>query len=172
MTNLRMFAESVFAGRRIMKTLSGEQNHRLLKVYTIGPNDNWEPLIAIAELCGYSGDLRNAALELSGTPDDTAPGVQLFAAVREIFQANDDKIGSGELAEELCKREEEPWAEWRRGKPITATGIAGLLKPFGIRPRNVWVGKSCLKGYRLEDFEDAFSPLYPLFRTARSARIQ
>ena len=124
-------------------------------------NDNWEPLIAIAELCGYSGDLRNAALELSGTPDDTAPGVQLLAAVREIFQANDDKIGSGELAEELCKREEEPWAEWRRGKPITATGIAGLLKPFGIRPRNVWVGKSCLKGYRLEDFEDAFSRYIP-----------
>ena len=55
--------------------------------------------------------------------------------------------------QELLSDEEGPWAEWRRGNPITARGIAKLLKPYGISPTKDRNGRF----YRVNDFRDAFA---------------
>ncbi len=50
-----------------------------------------------------------------------------------------------------------PWAEMSRtDKPITQLGLAGLLKPFGVRPKQVRFDAVTLKGYRLDWFDRAF----------------
>src|SRR5262249_20748233 len=50
--------------------------------------DNWEPLLAIADLCG--GDwpkmAREAAVKLSGIDDDETLGIQLLEDLRWLFE--------------------------------------------------------------------------------------
>lgn len=61
------------------------------------------------------------------------------------------------LVKHLCGLEERPWQEWNHGKSLSANGLARLLRDFGIRPKTIRIGDHTAKGYRLEDFEDAFS---------------
>jgi len=44
-----------------------------------------------------------------------------------------DRIASSEVVADLIVLEDRPWAEWRHGNPLTATTVAKLMKPFGIR---------------------------------------
>ncbi len=120
--------------------------------------DNWRPLLAIADTAGgdWSTRAREAARRLSGAadPDDGEAGIQLLADLREIFDNNEsDELATATILEELVAREDRPWAEWSRGKPITAHGLARLLKPFGVHPhrRENW------RGYRRVDFEEAWN---------------
>ena len=53
--------------------------------------------------------------------------------------------------------ENRPWPDFGRGKPITASGVARLLKPFGVRPKSIRTGTGTQKGYEMADFEDAFA---------------
>jgi putative DNA primase/helicase len=55
------------------------------------------------------------------------------------------------LLAELTADDEGPWAEWRHGKPITARGIAKLLKPFSIRPDRDRTSRF----YRIADLSEA-----------------
>ncbi len=102
--------------------------------------DNARPLCAIADAAGgcWPQRLRDALVAVSRqeTQDEPAsPGVLLLADIAEILvRWKGHTIGSRELLAELTADEEGPWAEWRRGEPITARGIAKLLKEFGIRP--------------------------------------
>jgi hypothetical protein len=128
--------------------------------------DAWEPLFAIADEIGgdWPGRARSSAIALSGidAQDDESAGVRLLTDVQAIFAANgDDRISSATLAAELHELEESPWSEWY-GKPITQHGIAKLLKHFEIRPRSVRLDdETTAKGYRLDQFEDAFSRYLP-----------
>lgn len=121
--------------------------------------DAWRPLLAIADLAGgpWPGLARKAALYLSGVPadetDGASKGVLLLMHIREIF--NDKRIASiasQQLLEVLNDNEEWPWGEWRQGKPITARGVANILKPYGIRPARGRGGSS----YAAKDFKDAW----------------
>ena len=50
------------------------------------------------------------------------------------------------------------------GKPLTASVLARLLKPFGIRRRQVRLDESTtLKGYLVDQFDDAFERYLPPF---------
>jgi hypothetical protein len=128
--------------------------------------DAWEPLLAIADRAGgdWPERARRTAITLSGleAQDDESAGVRLLADVRAIFAAKGtDRVSSATLATELHELEESPWSEWY-GKPITQHGIAKLLKHFEIRPRSVRLDdETTPKGYRLEQFEDAFSRYLP-----------
>lgn len=123
--------------------------------------DNWEPLFAIADLIGdeWSKKARQTALEISG--DDKAdPSIneELLADIRTIFNAHGkDRIFSDELINRLCLDEEMPWANWNRGRPITPKQLSDRLKGFAIHPRQVRIGIESRKGYRIEDFEEAFT---------------
>jgi Protein of unknown function (DUF3631) len=122
--------------------------------------DNWESLIAIADTAG--GDwpklARAAALALSGAVDaaDDTRNVQLLSDIRDAFKEDGgDLLTTAALIKKLCAMEDHPWATASRGKPITAQWLAGKLKPFGVKPKQLWTGRND-RGYPLDQFEDPF----------------
>jgi putative DNA primase/helicase len=128
--------------------------------------DNWEPLLAIAEVAGGTAPeiARQAALTLSGisTREDESASTQLLADLREMFDAQQlASLSSKDIIEELGKKEDRPWPEWKNGKPITTRQLAKLLKRFGIKPKEQWNANQNHRGYDLQDFQDAFSRYLP-----------
>ena len=138
--------------------------------------DNWRPLIAIAEAAG--GEWPAHARVIAETIVDKAEGDEksvrtlLLEDIRSVLATKSvDKLSSAELVEALLAMKDRPWPELgRAAKPITQNKLAGLLKDFGIRPCNVWVGAKPLKGYGRGQFEDAFARYLSdrLVQTARA----
>lgn len=121
--------------------------------------DNWRPLLAIADIAGgkWPEIVRTAAVELSASVDaEDSSGVTLLGDIRELFTEEGDRISSSEMVTLLSKLDDRPWAEWRHGKPITTVQLARVLRPFGIRSRNVRINGIPVKGYLQVDFHDAF----------------
>jgi putative DNA primase/helicase len=120
--------------------------------------DNWTPLFAIADLCGWREKAELAAMALSGADDSESIETILLKDIRDIFKAqNTDRLSSQQLCDLLAAIDDRPWAEWSRGKPITTNRLAGRLKMFGIHSGSVRLpnGEN-LKGYKLDSFKDAF----------------
>jgi putative DNA primase/helicase len=125
--------------------------------------DNWRHLIAIADAVGgeWPKRARQAAETLSANDLGETAGIMLLSDVRDIFEERvDGKIASADLAEELGKLETRPWPEWK-GKTITTRQVAKLLEPFGVSPSTIRTGGTTAKGYRIEQFEDAFARYLP-----------
>jgi hypothetical protein len=124
--------------------------------------DVWRPLLAIADVADGqpSGTAREAALALSGAAQEEGDtGLLLLEDLRELFRASGKQgLYSEWVVQELTKREDRPWPEYRGDKPISKRGLASLLGRFGVKPRTVRDGAETAKGYRLED-------LAPVFRT-------
>ena len=83
--------------------------------------DNWRPLLAIADLADddWPRRARDAACLLSGEGhNSTSVNVELLADIRAAF-GELDVILSADLVEQLVGDPERPWAEWKRGKPLT-----------------------------------------------------
>jgi putative DNA primase/helicase len=123
--------------------------------------DNWRPLFAIAERVGggWWERLEAASAVLMPVDDSEGLGVRLLADIKAVFAAfNMDRIGSQDLTERLVAIEDAPWPELNRGKALTQTKLAELLKQFSIYPGSVRLatGKTP-KGYKLVDFEDAWA---------------
>jgi hypothetical protein len=128
--------------------------------------DNWEPLIAIADIAGGAWPklAREAALALSGAVDAEGEGirVQLLADIRDVFEDRSvDRISSGDLVMALVALEERPWAEYSRGKPLTQAKLARLLRPYGVVSGTKRLPNRTAKGYLLEQFADAFNRYLP-----------
>lgn len=121
-------------------------------------SDNWAPLFAIADLCGWRENAEAAALELSADAD-TAESVNamLLGDVQKVFQEQrTDKMPSQKLCDALAEMEEKPWPEWCKGKPITPRQLAKRLGAFGIHPDTIRAPEP-IKGYELSKFKDAFT---------------
>ena len=89
-------------------------------------------------------------------------GVTLLKDIQTVFKDKKvDRLFSADLATELGKIEESPWGDLR-GKPLNTTGLAKRLKPFEIKPRQIRVAASTSKGYKKEDFLDAWKRYIPL----------
>lgn len=128
--------------------------------------DNWFPLLAIADLLG--GDwptlARDAMKSFSDVQEDESNGVILLKDIAGIFEARRVSIiSSSSLVDSLVELEDSPWSEWWKGKPITPRQLARLLKPFGVKPdsRRVNGHSGTVKGYRKSDFDDAFLRYLP-----------
>ena len=39
--------------------------------------------------------------------------------------------------------------------------LAKLLRPYGIRPKTLWIEEVCGKGYMMDDFKEAFRRYVP-----------
>lgn len=122
--------------------------------------DVWEPLLAIADLAGgdWPERARQAAVALSSDAEreDDTSSVQLLRDLHTVFHANGtDRYKTADLIAELSKIEESPWGDWF-GKPISAQMLGKLLKPFRIRTMPVWVDGEKHRGYKAEQFEDAW----------------
>ena len=133
--------------------------------------DNWRPMLGIASIIGGEWPARAlaAALALEAVDDDAEDvGVQLLTDTRAVFDAEGKaRLASSVIVERLLAMEGRPWPELGRAqRPLTATGMARLLRPFGIRPvGTLRFGATTAKGYRRAAFEAAWlqycSPIPP-----------
>lgn len=150
---LRWALDHLEALRRCNPILPNSGNDRAL--------DNWSPLFALAEAAG--GNWPQRAIEafhhLNPTEEeDDAVGPMILADIRQVFEARGvQRLHAQDLIEGLLELEERPWAEWRHGKPLTATGLARLLRPYRIASRQLRIGHINRNGYEWEDFRDAFA---------------
>ena len=123
--------------------------------------DNWEPLLAIAECAGpeWVERARAAALMLSHENGSSVSiGNELLADIQQVFESEKvDKISSVDLITALIKDEEAPWGTFNRGKPITPRQLANQLDKYGIKSKTVRMQFLTPKGYDLGQFRDAFA---------------
>jgi putative DNA primase/helicase len=122
--------------------------------------DNWRPLFAIADRAG--GDwpklARTAALALSGVDEPNSVSTLILADIRVAFGLGESEVATKVLIDRLIADLERPWADYRKGKPLTDRQLAALLKPFGITSETVHPpGQPDAKGYKRTRFEEAWS---------------
>jgi hypothetical protein len=130
--------------------------------------DGAEPLLAIADTVGgeWPERARNALVQiLTGTAaEDQSVGVRLLADIRSVFHSPEcDRLPTIELLARLIQDETLPWGEFANGRPLTAIGLARVLKPFGVQPRTIRLEKGTIKGYYKESFADAWVRYLPSF---------
>jgi Protein of unknown function (DUF3631) len=142
--------------------------------------DNWKPLLAVADAAGgeWPQRARDAAIKSHAAVDvDDASMVELLLAdirtsfaeegkaktVADLFAKKADvEIASADLVEALVAIEGRPWAEMGKSrKPLTRHGLAKRLKPLGIGPGNIGPKDARIRGYKLSQFEEAFSRYLP-----------
>lgn len=123
--------------------------------------DNWEPLLAIADVAGGEWPKlgRHAALKLSGSDSPTmSTGTELLADIKEIFERTKaDRISTADLITALCFDDERPWATYNRGKPISPRQVSKRLNEYGIGSGTIRIGPNTPKGFMRESFGEAFS---------------
>ena len=129
--------------------------------------------LAIADAAGghWPARARVAALELNAARVEADPslGVALLRDLRAVFAIRDDdgnltgwheSLPTEELLKRLTALEESLWGDLR-GKPLDARGLARRLKPYGVHPTTIRVGKETPKGYRREDLADQWIRYLP-----------
>jgi Protein of unknown function (DUF3631)/Toprim-like len=122
--------------------------------------DNWEPLLAIADLVGgeWPERARTAALALSGVSDDQDRGIELLGDIRRVFHKTKlDWLGAKALVGHLIDLEDAPWAEWHNGKPISTRRVYLMLKDYHIKSRH----EREANRYHKKDFEEAWESYLP-----------
>ncbi|HET9254891.1 MAG TPA: DUF3631 domain-containing protein [Pseudonocardiaceae bacterium] len=129
--------------------------------------DCWESLVAVADAAGgdWPKRARAACRAIAGdaeVEEATTSGERLLADLKVIYKTA-HFLYTTTILEHLTKIDEAPWAEWSRSPngraPINARGLAGLLKPYKIRPRD---GREDgtgpqKKGYYRADLTDSFA---------------
>jgi putative DNA primase/helicase len=145
----------------------GDADPELLEQLHDRAQDNWRPLLAIADLVGgaWPDRARRASLELSAANAEEADtlSTQLLADIRVLFRAQDgDKLFTESLLLGLARMDDRPWSTFDRSRPISSASVARLLKAFGIRPGTIRDGNRTAKGYAVASFEDAFERYLPL----------
>jgi putative DNA primase/helicase len=128
--------------------------------------DNWRLMFAIADAAGgeWPARARGAAETLTAGRSDEIATVILLEDIRAIFALRgEDRITSSDLARALGEREDRPWSEWRRDKPISPRGIARLLEGFKIKPTKFRAAGYTpgTRGYNRADFDDVFTRYFP-----------
>ena len=128
--------------------------------------DCWEPLLIIADIAGgdWPRRARETAIALmtDEAPDQESLGSLILADIRMIFEEHSwDCIQSTDLTRDLVELEEAPWGDFK-GRPLDNRRLAFLLKPYGIRPGNIRINDKVSKGYKREDFRDAWNRYLPL----------
>ena len=150
---LARFAEdNTEAARAARPTLPHTLNDR--------QQDNWEPLLAIAMVAGgeWFKTATAAALKLSGG-ETLSPtiGAELLADIQEIFQnQNFDRVSTTDLIKFLVADDERPWRTFSRGFQITPRQVSKKLGEYSIHSGDVRFGTQVLKGYKKEQFTEAF----------------
>jgi putative DNA primase/helicase len=122
--------------------------------------DNWEPLLAIADTAGgeWPELARHAALTLSGSSaGENTIGNELLEDIQEMFeQKRIERTSIKELVEVLCSDDEKPWATYNRGRAITPRQISKRLRDYGVYTKTFRQGYETVKGYEWEQFEEVF----------------
>jgi putative DNA primase/helicase len=121
--------------------------------------DNWRPLIAIADAisAAFGEWARNAALKISEEEtDDESFSIMALTDVADIFEANKvERMTSASLTNTLVNMKDRPWPEFRYGKELTQNGLARLLKPFKIHAKKIRFDSETFRGYEVEPIREA-----------------
>ncbi|HYD17529.1 MAG TPA: DUF3631 domain-containing protein [Patescibacteria group bacterium] len=130
--------------------------------------DNWEPLLAIADYAGgeWAIRARSAALRLSaGDNEAVSLSSELLMDIRDIFTTSRktaDRFSTADLLQELNADDLKPWQTFNRGKPMTPRQLAKRLGEYGIKSETIRIGHSTPKGYMRKWFDDVFERYLPL----------
>jgi hypothetical protein len=128
--------------------------------------DTWEPLVAIADLAGsdWPARARAAAVVLAADAaeqdTDSSLGLRLLADLRTVFAAGEERLETKAVLERLCRLDESPWEDLR-GKRLDARALAGLLRPYAIKPKVIRLGDATPRGYERADLHDAWHRYLP-----------
>lgn len=123
--------------------------------------DCWEVLLAVAEAAGgqWPELARQACVAMvtdaAEAEAEHSHGVRLLGDIRAAFDGQ-EKMASAALLATLRAVPDAPWDEWALGP----RRLAQLLRPFGVWPYKVKVGKS-LQGYKREAFTEAWARYLP-----------
>ena len=127
---------------------------------------NWKLLLAIAERAGPEWKQRAwqaaGAIEKVRATFDTSIGVALLEAIRAMFEPGVDCLLSREIIAKLTADPEQPWVEYKRGKPITQKQLGALLRLYSIISETVHPSDLAHgRGYKRERFDEAFGRYLP-----------
>jgi hypothetical protein len=135
--------------------------------------DNWRVLLAIADNLGRGEEARAAAVALCANRPDEDPGVIALDHIRTIFSKLDaDRIASATLTAAMHDLDDGIWTDWRgryddrQPHKLTQGELAGLLRPFSIKPRPIWPPNrgpktKSYRGYMRSWFESAWAAYCP-----------
>jgi hypothetical protein len=122
--------------------------------------DCWRPLFAIAEAAGgdWPKRTRDAALMLSASEgDEQVEGAELLTDIKAIWPKRTPRMATERLLHLLHQLPERPWGEHGRSRePISAVGLAALLKPFRIKPGQLWIDGRNQRGFERNQFVAAW----------------
>lgn len=127
--------------------------------------DLWMPLFAVCAVAVPERveELKRCALGLCGAKSaddlDDSLALTLLTDVRNIWTVGNPHMMTASLIKALERRRDSPWAEPEH--KLTPRRLAGILRPFGIVPRQVRIGAVSNKGYQRADFEAVFSRYLP-----------
>lgn len=126
------------------------------------------PLLSIADQAGgdWPDKARRALLTLfrvrAAEGAGQEAGTMLLADIRSLFdEIGAEQMPSLEIVEKLGRMEDRPWPEWRRGQAMTQPQLANQLRAFSIRPGTIRRGYDTCKGYRREQFDEAWKRYLP-----------
>jgi 5S rRNA maturation endonuclease (ribonuclease M5) len=137
--------------------------------------DCWEPLLALADAAGdvWAKRAREAAIALHehDPTADPGTGTLLLAHIRDAFTVRDDteritghrdELATVALLRTLVNRDDGPWAAWW-GNDVEAdrtkgpaSRLAGLLRPYGVAPKQLKIGGEKVRGYEWSAFADVW----------------
>jgi hypothetical protein len=116
--------------------------------------DIWEPLLAVAEEASddWAERARKASEKLSTarTDEDDTDGVRLLSDLRGTWVTSEKKASTAVILGRLARIEEAPWASWY-GRGLDARDLAGFLKPYGVKSKQVKYHGSNVRGYDRDD---------------------
>jgi putative DNA primase/helicase len=123
--------------------------------------DNWEPLLAIADHAGngWPQRARKAAITLAGVDKESLSlSTQLLEDMREIFETEGrENMASADLLKRLAADDLKPWATFDHGRPMTPRQLARLLKGYGVKTKDIKMGMgSVKKGFTWEQLSEVF----------------
>jgi hypothetical protein len=126
--------------------------------------DVWEPLITIATTAGGDWPERSlrAARQLIAAGRDLEPtlGVQLLRDCRTAF-GESNEMPTKLLLAALTAMAESPWGTVNKGLPLDDRSLSNRLRQYGIGPTQIRIGEYTPRGYRRQDFMDAWARYAP-----------
>jgi putative DNA primase/helicase len=162
----RLAIDTRMARRASDPAVPGELNDRAA--------DCWRELLKIAEAAGGTWPARaRAAALLADDGDEEDAKVQLLADIKDFFDDLDDprQEPSAEIVNHLVGLEGRPWAEWKKGKPLSTAGLGHLLYGFGIKSKDAKVAGKTRKVYSAADFADVYARYLPNKRNPQPTGI-
>ena len=120
----------------------------------------WEPLLAIANLCGVLDDAVVAAKALAADKIETAEDqahIVLVAVHDYLGRQPTGQAFTKDMLTAMNSDEEAPFGQWHKGRGITQYDLRSKLGiRYGIRSKDIHIGGVHRKGYDVADFATAW----------------